>query len=183
MGYGLSFARGLRLLLAALVLLEAPAQVAANPAHDGDGLAIRATAAGAALGSIFQRMEGEARDDGLWIASTLPEGGRLRLVSSAWGRSGRMQRLDTTGAVSIEGEIVRFVRPGVIEEYATGLDGVRQDFIVGRARWRACPPDARRLRSRALLWPPACERCRGAAPRCAAGSGLGAAPRDPCRRS
>jgi hypothetical protein len=38
--------------------------------------------------------------------------------------------LPATGIVSIDGQLVRFTRPGLVEEYTVSIDGVRQDFVV-----------------------------------------------------
>jgi hypothetical protein len=38
--------------------------------------------------------------------------------------------LPVRGAVSVNGQTVRFGRPGLTEEYSVNVDGVRQDFIV-----------------------------------------------------
>jgi hypothetical protein len=38
--------------------------------------------------------------------------------------------LPPTGHVSIDGQSVRFTRPGLVEEYTASMDGVRQDFVV-----------------------------------------------------
>ena len=38
--------------------------------------------------------------------------------------------LPRTGEVSVDGQIVHFVRPGLVEEYTVSMDGVRQDFVV-----------------------------------------------------
>jgi len=35
-----------------------------------------------------------------------------------------------TGTVSVADKLVRFIRPGVVEEYSVSMDGVRQDFVV-----------------------------------------------------
>jgi hypothetical protein len=71
-------------------------------------------------------------------------GGRLRLVADAVGREGRVRpqpaarfgepgALAGSGTVAVRGGVVTFVRPGLTEEYATSVDGVRQDFVVDRA--------------------------------------------------
>ena len=38
--------------------------------------------------------------------------------------------LGSTGLVSVADTLVRFVRPGLTEEYSVSVDGVRQDFVV-----------------------------------------------------
>jgi hypothetical protein len=119
------------------------------------------------LRCVFQRLDGEATREGLWLTSTvIPPGGtvndRFRLVavevgrgapstlrsaatedgcapSAAGGatdRSANIQQsisgiqLSATGTVSIDGQSVRFTRPGLVEEYTASMDGVRQDFVV-----------------------------------------------------
>jgi hypothetical protein len=38
--------------------------------------------------------------------------------------------LSAAGHVETAGSLVRFIRPGLVEEYSTGMDGIRQDFLV-----------------------------------------------------
>jgi hypothetical protein len=40
--------------------------------------------------------------------------------------------LQPTGTVALDGQTVRFTRPGLTEEYSVSMDGVRQDFIIQR---------------------------------------------------
>src|SRR6266566_5862541 len=59
--------------------------------YKGDGLAVIATADGARLRCVFQRLEGEATREGLWLTSTvIPPSGtvndRFRIVAAAVGR-------------------------------------------------------------------------------------------------
>ena len=59
--------------------------------YQGDGLAVIATADGARLRCAFQRLEGEATREGLWLTSTvIPPSGtvrdRFRVVATAVGR-------------------------------------------------------------------------------------------------
>jgi hypothetical protein len=49
-------------------------------------LAVAATAEGARLRCGFQKLEGRAGVEGLWLESTGPGGGNLRLVAEAVGR-------------------------------------------------------------------------------------------------
>jgi hypothetical protein len=155
-------------LLAAFVLGLAPACLnAGSPAiswpqigakaganYQGDGLTVVATAQGARLRCVFQRLEGEATCEGLWLTSSAGNGGpnRFRVVAAAVGRkqvpaergaseSGSLEsclsasdcetaRLPQTGTVAIDGQTVRFTRPGIVEEYSVSMDGVRQDFLM-----------------------------------------------------
>src|SRR5438094_10595772 len=59
--------------------------------YQGDGLAVSPSADGARLRCVFQRLEGEATREGLWLTSTLiPPSGtgndRFRIVATAVGR-------------------------------------------------------------------------------------------------
>jgi hypothetical protein len=85
----------------------------------------------------FQKLEATVTPEGMWIESTagIEEAGRFRVVSTAVGR-GRTPlgnsplNLATSGTVDIEGSLVRFIRPGLTEEFSTSMDGLRQDFLV-----------------------------------------------------
>src|SRR5437879_5325078 len=58
--------------------------------YKGDELAVVSTAEGARLSCVFQRLEGEATREGLWLSSTVSNGvnERLRVVATAVGRQG-----------------------------------------------------------------------------------------------
>ena len=121
--------------------------------YQGDALAVIPTADGARLRCVFQQLEGEATREGLWLTSTITNAvtDRFRLVAvevgrgtpsapsavgGATDRSAKIQpstsglQLPATGTVSIDGQSVRFTRPGLVEEYTASMDGVRQDFVV-----------------------------------------------------
>src|SRR6266700_1468164 len=126
--------------------------------YQGDGLAVSPTAGGARLRCVFQKLEGEATREGLWLTSTvIPPSGtvndRFRIVAAAVGRQpstvgtrstapplfqgtsgtpwkASLPAIADTGAVSLEGQAARFIRPGLTEEYTVSMDGVRQDFVV-----------------------------------------------------
>ena len=100
--------------------------------YHGDGLAVVPTPEGARLRCLFQRLEGEATTDGLWLVSTVTNrpGNRFRVVATAVGR----QALAPQGTVTVDGQTVRFRRAGLVEEYSVSMDGVRQDFVI------AAPP-------------------------------------------
>ena len=53
--------------------------------YQGGGLAVRPTAEGARLRCVFQRLDGEATREGLWLTSTLTNGvnDRFRVVATA----------------------------------------------------------------------------------------------------
>ncbi len=101
----------------------------------GKGLDLAATPDGARLTCAYQRLAGEATPEGLWLASTVASqpAARFRLKAAALGRSGQEPlavRLPERGRVEVGGGLVRWVRPGLVEEYAVSMDGVRQDFVV-----------------------------------------------------
>ena len=56
--------------------------------YQGDALGITATPDGARLRCGFQKLEGHATTEGLWLESTVPGGGKFRLVAAAVGRGG-----------------------------------------------------------------------------------------------
>ncbi|MEY2410612.1 MAG: trimeric autotransporter adhesin, partial [Verrucomicrobiota bacterium] len=122
--------------------------------YQGDALAVIPTAEGARLRCAFQRLEGEATREGLWLTSTVTNAvnDRFRVVAADVRRltstrnlkpktQNEVQSLLTsaatdqgslprTGNVSIDGQSVRFTRPGLVEEYTASMDGVRQDFVL-----------------------------------------------------
>ena len=99
--------------------------------YQGDGLAVSPTAGGARLRCVFQRLEGEATREGLWLTSTVnPPSGkvsdRFRVVAVQVGRDGaeRVQSSNVgendaagevyaTGTVQVKQKVVRFTRPGL----------------------------------------------------------------------
>lgn len=101
---------------------------AAQKQYSGDGLSVTPTKEGALLRCVFQRLDGEATKEGLWLSSTVPDqtGDRFRVKAMAVGQ----MILPERGVVSVDGQSVRFSRPGLVEEYSVSMDGVRQDFVV-----------------------------------------------------
>ena len=122
--------------------------------YQGDALGITATPEGARLRCDFQKLDGHATSQGLWLESTAPGGsGRFRLTAAALCREssgarevalleptgpqpavpttvGGYAAFRATGKVDIADKLVRFTRPEVIEEYSVSVDGVRQDFLI-----------------------------------------------------
>jgi hypothetical protein len=122
--------------------------------YQGDGLTVTATDCGARLHCVFQRLDGEATREGLWLASTVTNhpGDRFRVKVVGVGRvpenveRGASKRdsvvplptllrsdapgLASTGSVSMDGRTVRYSRPGLVEGYTVSMDGLRQDFVV-----------------------------------------------------
>jgi uncharacterized membrane protein len=146
-------------LLAALALALAPPAGAETPpaaipfsgigarataGYQGDALGVTATSDGARLRCGFQKLEGHATPEGLWLESTKPGGGKLRLLATNLSRDTGFDlnlppstfnlqpstSVPPIGTVSVQDKLVRFTRPGLTEEYSVSVDGVRQDFII-----------------------------------------------------
>lgn len=111
--------------------------------YAGDGIGISATPGGALLRADFQKLEGHATADGLWMKSLETPGqvDRFRVKATAIGRAGDASPafLADQGAVRFQagGDAAAFFRPGLTEEYRTSMDGVRQDFLVAARPARA----------------------------------------------
>jgi hypothetical protein len=130
----------------------------AGAQYQGDGLAIFPFEHGAILRCVFQKLEGEATAEGLWLRSTVADivKDQFRILASAVGRNANTGRessplpaevrgqtssgaygvarfatqLPQTGTVQVASNLVRFIRPVLIEEYSVSMDGVRQDFVI-----------------------------------------------------
>jgi hypothetical protein len=111
--------------------------------YQGDGLAVTPAESGTRLHCVFQRLDGEATPEGLWLTSTVTNtvSDRFRVTAMAVGRITANATfnfpspessipLAGAGEVSVCGQTVRLSRPGLTEEYSVSMDGVRQDFIV-----------------------------------------------------
>ena len=109
----------------------------ATAQYAGEGLSVTQSPSGAVrLRCDFQKLEGEATSEGLWLSSTAPgAASRFRVVAAAVGREGgTVSALPPGGVASGGAATARFVRPGLVEEYSVSVAGVRQDFVV------AAPP-------------------------------------------
>jgi hypothetical protein len=155
----------LRFFLLPLLLAAAPANTAPIPMdqigavagkqYQGDGLSVAATPEGVRLRCVFQKLEGEATPQGLWLTSTTDtdNGQRFRVVAvevgfltpcapsiplpsrspvGAHGVTRPAAPLPRAGTVSVAGQLARFTRPGLTEEYSVSMDGIRQDFLIER---------------------------------------------------
>ncbi len=62
--------------------------------YEGDGLAVTPTESGARLHCVFQRLDGEATPEGLWLTSTVTNtvSDRFRVTAMAVGRTRRLMR-------------------------------------------------------------------------------------------
>jgi hypothetical protein len=105
----------------------------AGKQYSGDGLAVTPSSDGARLRCVFQRLNARVTPQGLWLISTKDgaKGEPFRVVATAVGR-GAMNPLPSSGKVEVAGQVARFIRPGLTEEYSVSLDGVRQDFVVAQ---------------------------------------------------
>lgn len=128
----------------------------AQKQYSGDGIGITPTKDGATLKAVFQRLQGQATVEGLWLTSTAEEDkgkpNRFRVRAVKVGRDVRARRaakpdlcgllcppiaragdapgLPFLGPVRATKDTAAWLRPGLIEEYTTSMDGIRQDFVV-----------------------------------------------------
>ena len=115
----------------------------AEKQYSGNGLSVAVTPDGARLRCMFQRMEGRATKEGLWLTSTADGAKRVpfrvKAVAVARENSGEGSRtrhstshgeLACEGSVEVAENLARFRHPGLTEEYSVSMDGVRQDFIL-----------------------------------------------------
>jgi BspA type Leucine rich repeat region (6 copies) len=101
--------------------------------YTGNGLSITKNADGAILRCVFQKLEGRANSEGLWLVSTegQTKGVPFRVFAQSVGRDdGATLPLAETGQVVDLAGMARFNRQGLDEEYTVSVDGVRQDFVV-----------------------------------------------------
>ena len=110
-----------------------PGAEAAKP-NPSDGNAIISLPNGTKLRAAFQDLEATAMADGLWIGSVAAENQErpkpFRIRADAAGRPASMFPLAGQGEVRILEQRVAYSRPVVVEEYSTGISGIRQDFVV-----------------------------------------------------
>jgi hypothetical protein len=107
--------------------------VEADKQANGSGSGIAATPAGADLYAALQDLAGSLSTEGLWLRSTAEAStdAPFRVMATAVGRGlASAKPLAGTGVVEVAGDLARFVRPGLIEEYSVSTDGVRQDFVL-----------------------------------------------------
>jgi hypothetical protein len=115
----------------------------ASANYHGDGLTVMPDAKGARLHCVFQRLDGEATPEGLWLTSTVTNhvNDRFEVKAVMLTRQVAEQapggsistgglRLSGAGEVSMQGQTVRLSRPGLVEEYRVSMDGLSQDFLV-----------------------------------------------------
>jgi hypothetical protein len=123
----------------------------ATAGYQGDALGVTAAADGARLRCGFQKLEGHATAQGLWLESTKPgaAGTRPRTASAIY-RAGpsTLNPSSLQAPFPLEDKVVRFTRPRLTEEYSVSVDGLRQDFINESLK----PRSGRSARSRRRDW-------------------------------
>ena len=105
----------------------------ASKQAEGKGVSIKASESGAHLETRFQRLGGEVDEKGLCLWSTAKDDPQTRFSVKATGigrQDGDLTPLQPFGRVQTERDVVRFLRPGLVEEYSVSVDGVRQDFVI-----------------------------------------------------
>src|SRR5687767_5873084 len=92
----------------------------ATAQYSGDGLAVNATADGARLRCVFQKLEAELTAAGLWLRSTAPGGAdRAQVVADRPRRhAGPTMLPEQRGRVDLATGHARYIRPRLIEEYS-----------------------------------------------------------------
>src|SRR6516225_7505900 len=83
----------------------------AGAAYQGEGLSVTPTEHGARLRCVFQRLEGEATSEGLWLTSTVTNtaADRFRVKAAAVGRaSADSLALPAAGTVKVSDKLVTF---------------------------------------------------------------------------
>jgi hypothetical protein len=103
----------------------------ASKQYSGDGLAIVSCPDGARLRCAFQRLDASVTTEGLSLVSTKDgaKGEPFWVIAGALGRASVVP-LPPTGKVEVDGQMVRFIRPELTEEYSVGIDGLQQDFVI-----------------------------------------------------
>jgi hypothetical protein len=101
--------------------------------YSGDGLAVASSPDGAWLRCSFQKLNAHVTTEGLWLASEADgiKGEGFRVIASALGRESA-ETVPLTGKVEVAGQVVKFIRSALTEEYSVSVDGPRQDFVIGR---------------------------------------------------
>jgi len=105
----------------------------ASKQSKGRGVSITPSDTGALLETKFQRLAGEVDKNGLYLWSTVKDDPQTRFSVKASGlgrQDDGTKSLEPLGRVETKKDVVRFLRPDLIEEYSVSVDGVRQDFVI-----------------------------------------------------
>jgi len=106
---------------------------AAGQQYPGDGLSITRSADGAYLHCGFQKIDGCATEEGLWLVSTAgaSNSAPFRVIAKSVGREhGVPTPLPKVGEMRANSQKVKFHRIGVDEDYTVSVEGVEEDFLV-----------------------------------------------------
>jgi hypothetical protein len=113
------------------------ARVQTSKPSPSKALAVYANREGAFLHCAFQKLEGKATTEGIWITTTTTttnsSGDRFRLNATGVGRKLEQIALSQSGMVRVGNSIVSWERPGLTECYSVSVDGIRQDFSITQA--------------------------------------------------
>ena len=107
----------------------------AGKQYSGDGLVVASASEGARLRCVFQRLNAQITTDGLSLVSTAEgaTGEPFRVIARRLGRASaaagfpggsgslslsRPESLALSGKVEVAGQLVRFLRPQLTEEYS-----------------------------------------------------------------
>ena len=110
--------------------------------YQGDGLSVAATPSGAQLCCTLQRLEGQVTSKGLWLSSTVAgaASGRFQVKAAVVTRSNELARklipcwdgssfwvnvaqpLPGFGKAIVDGQVARFRRAELTEEYSVSVD-------------------------------------------------------------
>jgi hypothetical protein len=99
--------------------------------YSGDDLAVVSSPDGTILRCALQRLNARITTEGLWLISTVDgaRGAPFRVIARTLGRE-REEALPLSGKIAVAGQMARFIRTGLTEEYTVSGDGVRQDFVI-----------------------------------------------------
>ncbi|MGH7970073.1 MAG: hypothetical protein ACREIC_15230, partial [Limisphaerales bacterium] len=101
--------------------------------YSGDGLAVVSSPDGAMLRCAPQRLSARITTQGLSLISIVDgaNGETFRVIARTLGRQ-IQEALPHSGKVALSGQMARFIRTGLREEYSVSIEGVRQDFVIER---------------------------------------------------
>ena len=92
--------------------------------YSGDGLVVEFSPDGVRLRCSFQKLNAQVTTEGLWLASAADgaKGERFRVIARTLGRESA-ETLPLTGKVEVAGQVVKFIRSELTEEYSVSMGG------------------------------------------------------------
>jgi hypothetical protein len=105
----------------------------AGKQYSGKGLAVESSPDGARLYCSFQKLNAQVTTEGLSLASAVDgvNGEGFRVIARTLGRASA-ETMPLIGKVEVAGQVVKFIRSELTEEYSVSVDGLRQDFVIAR---------------------------------------------------